>query len=116
MDMAFEEAEKAASNGEIPVGCVIVDPDGNILAKSHNMTEELSNPMAHAEILALDNAIKTFGNKYLTNCSMYVTLEPCAMCAQALSYARIQKVYFGAEDEKFGAIEHGCKLFSNNKS
>lgn len=114
MQIALKEAEKAFNKNEVPVGAVIVDKGGNIIAKSHNLCEKYQNPTKHAEMLAIDKATKKLG-KSLKNCSIFVTLEPCAMCAQAISYARISNIYYAAGDSKFGAIESNNSIF-NNKS
>lgn len=112
MDAAFIEAEKAAARGEVPVGAVIVDPaTGAILAAAGNRTEELSDPTAHAEVLAIRAAGAALGSPRLPGLDLYVTLEPCAMCAAAISFARLRRVYFGAYDPKGGAIDHGPRFF-----
>lgn len=112
MDVAFIEAEKAAARGEVPVGAVIVDPaTGAILAAAGNRTEELSDPTAHAEMLAIRTAGAALGSPRLPGLDLYVTLEPCAMCAAAISFARLRRVYFGAYDPKGGAIDHGPRFF-----
>mgnify|MGYP000332951042 FL=1 len=113
MEMALLEAERAFERGEVPVGCVIVDPqNGAVLARAGNRTEELDDPTAHAELLAIRHAAKQAGAARLTGCDLYVTLEPCAMCATAISFARIRRVYFGAYDPKMGGVEHGPAMFS----
>ena len=113
MERALLEARKAASRGEVPVGCLIVDGNtGEVLAKTANRTEELGDPTAHAEMLALSRATGSAGAKRLTECNLYVTLEPCPMCAQAISFARIRRLYFGAYDPKGGGVEHGPRIFS----
>jgi len=112
MEMALLEAESASERGEVPVGCVIVDPQsGAVLARAGNRTEELDDPTAHAELLAIRHAAKQAGSARLTGCDLYVTLEPCAMCATAISFARIRRVYFGAYDPKMGGVEHGPAMF-----
>ncbi|CCQ74881.1 putative cytidine and deoxycytidylate deaminase [Magnetospira sp. QH-2] len=112
MERAFLEAEKAASRGEVPVGAVIVDGEsGNILAAEGNRTEERNDPTAHAELLAIRAAAATRGEPRLPDCDLYVTLEPCAMCATAISFARIRRLYFAAYDPKGGGVEHGPRLF-----
>ncbi len=112
MDAAFIEAEKAAARGEVPVGAVIVDPvTGAILAAAGNRTEELSDPTAHAEVLAIRAAGAARASPRLPGLDLYVTLEPCAMCAAAISFARLRRVYFGAYDPKGGAIDHGPRFF-----
>ena len=113
MAAALAEAERAAARGEVPVGAVLVDPEsGAIMAAAGNRTEEMSDPTAHAEMLALREAAATLGAPRLQGLDLYVTLEPCAMCAAAISFARIRRLYFGAYDEKGGAVEHGPRFFS----
>lgn len=112
MSLALAEARAAAARGEVPIGCVITDSSGAIMAKAGNRTIELKDPTAHAELLAIREAAAKLGSERLMACDLHVTLEPCAMCAAAISFARIRRVYFGAEDEKMGAIEHGPRLFS----
>ena len=109
---AFAEAEKAAGLGEVPVGAVIVDKLGNILAVAGNRTLADHDPTAHAEMIAIRAAAAKLGSERLVDCDLYVTLEPCAMCAGAISFARIRRVYFAASDEKMGAIEHGPVFFA----
>lgn len=112
MAMALREAESAASRGEVPVGAVIVDPDGGeILARAGNRVEALNDPTAHAEILAIRKAAVAAGAPRLDRFDLYVTLEPCAMCAAAIAHARIRRLYFGAYDPKGGGVEHGPKFF-----
>lgn len=111
MDVAFAEAAEAADRGEVPVGAVVVDADGRELARAGNRTIELNDPTAHAEILAIRTACSKVGSDRLRDCDLYVTLEPCAMCATAISFARIRKLYFGARDEKMGGVEHGPRIF-----
>lgn len=112
MRAAFTEAEEAAARGEVPVGAVITAADGAILARAGNRTLELKDPTAHAELLAIRAATQTHGSERLTNCDLYVTLEPCAMCAAAISFARIRRLYFAASDEKMGAVENGPRFFT----
>ena len=112
MAIAIAEAEAAAKRGEVPVGASIVSPSGEILARAGNRTLELKDPTAHAEMLVLRQAATRLGSERLTDCDLYVTLEPCAMCAGAISHARIRRVYFGADDPKMGAIEHGPRFFT----
>lgn len=109
---ALAEAEAAAGRGEVPVGAVIVAADGRRLASAGNRTRELSDPTAHAEMLAIRAACAALGSERLSDCDLYVTLEPCAMCAAAISFARIRRLYFGASDPKGGAVENGPRLFS----
>ena len=113
MALALREAEHAAARGEVPVGAVIVDPaSGEILARAGNRVEALNDPTAHAEMLAIRKAAAAAGAPRLEGCDMYVTLEPCAMCAAAMSFARIRRLYFGAADPKGGAVEHGVRFFA----
>ncbi len=112
MVQAFEQAEAAAKRGEVPVGAVIVDALGNIIAKAANQTLELKDPTAHAEMLAIRAAAQALNSERLIDCDLYVTLEPCAMCAAAISFARIRRIYFAAGDAKMGAIENGPRFFT----
>ena len=112
MTLAFAEAEAAAKRGEVPVGAVIVNRDGQIIASAGNRTVEWKDPTAHAEILAIRAAASTLTSERLTGCDLYVTLEPCAMCAAAASFGRIRRLYYAAADEKMGAVEHGPRFFS----
>lgn len=112
MDLAFAEADAAATRGEVPVGAVIVDPvSGEIVARAGNRTEELCDPTAHAEILAIRAAAQALRSPRLPGLDLYVTLEPCALCAAAISFARLRRVYFGAYDPKGGGVEHGPRFF-----
>ena len=111
MGLALVEAETAAASGEVPVGAVLVDAKGHVLAKAGNRVEALSDPTAHAEILVLREAARVLGSPRLVDCDLYVTLEPCAMCAAAISHSRIRRLYFGAYDPKMGGVEHGPKFF-----
>ena len=114
MDLALGEARAASGRGEVPVGAVIVDSDtGKIIASAGNRTEEDNDPTAHAEILAIRNATSTQGQTRLENFDLYVTLEPCAMCAAAISLARVRRLYFAAYDPKSGGVEHGAKVFEH---
>lgn len=112
MEIALKEAEEAAFRGEVPVGAVLVGPSGEVLAKAGNRTEELADPTAHAEVLAIRQAAAMRRSPRLSDCDLYVTLEPCAMCAAAISFARLRRVIFGAYDPKGGAVEHGPRFFS----
>ena len=105
MELAIEQALRAAANEEIPVGAVIIC-DGEVVAEAHNKDIELNDPTAHAEMLAIRQACEKLGQQRLTNCDMYVTLEPCPMCCAATSFARIRRLYYGASDPKSGGIEH----------
>lgn len=109
---ALAEAEAAAARGEVPVGAVIVDGEGAIIAAAGNRTLELKDPTAHAEMLAIREAAAKLGSERLTGCTLHVSLEPCAMCAAAISFARLRRVYFAAGDAKMGAVEHGPRFFS----
>ena len=112
MDRALAEAERARELGEVPIGAVIVSGDGEVLASAGNRTLALLDPTAHAELLAIREACAKLGSERLTDCDLYVTLEPCAMCAAAISFARIRRLYFGAADPKGGAVEHGPRFFT----
>ncbi len=115
MDMALAEAQKAYDAGEVPVGCVIVERDSSqVLAVAHNLMQKEKNPNMHAEILAINLACKKIDNKNLSNCDIYVTLEPCTMCASAISNARLDRLYYGASDLKQGAVENGVRFYTNN--
>jgi tRNA(Arg) A34 adenosine deaminase TadA len=111
MAVAFAEAEAAAARGEVPVGAVLVDKEGRVLAASGNRVETDHDPTAHAEMMVLRAAAARLGIKQLAECDLYVTLEPCAMCAAAIGLARLRRLYFGAYDPKGGAVEHGPRLF-----
>jgi tRNA(Arg) A34 adenosine deaminase TadA len=112
MRAAFAEAEAAAGRGEVPVGAVVADASGNVIARAGNRTLELKDPTAHAEMLVIREAARILGNERLTGCDLHVTLEPCAMCAGAISLARIRRLYFAAGDQKMGAVEHGARFFA----
>lgn len=112
MDLALAEAEAAAARGEVPVGAVIIGPDGTIIARAGNRTLELKDPTAHAEILAIREACRIVGSERLIGCDLHVTLEPCPMCAGAISFARLRRLYYGAADEKGGGVDHGPRIFS----
>ena len=114
MNKALEEAVKALEYDEIPIGAIIIDSyTGNIISRAHNLVYTNNDPTAHAEILVLKKAAQILKTPYLDKCDLYVTIEPCAMCAQAISWSRIRRVYFGAEDVKSGAIENGVCLYGN---
>ena len=116
MEEALELARLAKKNGEVPIGAVIMDEkNGQIIAKAYNQVEKKKDPIAHAEILAITSASNYIGGKYLENCSIYVTLEPCQMCAGALYWSRISKIYFGADDPKRGFKKLGTKLHPKTK-
>ena len=112
MQAALAEAEAAAMRGEVPVGAVVVGSDGTVLARAGNRTRELSDPTAHAEVLAIREACRIRGSERLDEADLYVTLEPCPMCAAAISFARIRRLYYGAADPKGGGVEHGPRIFS----
>ena len=112
MERAFEEARAAAARGEVPVGAAILR-DGAIIASAGNRTLEWKDPTAHAEIVAIREAARLIGSERLIGCDLYVTLEPCAMCAGAISFSRIRRLYYGAADEKGGAVDHGTRFFAS---
>ncbi len=111
MGIALEEAHAASARGEVPVGAVIVR-NGEIVARDGNRTRELNDPTAHAEILAIRTACTALDDERLSGCDLYVTLEPCTMCAAAISFARIRRLYYGAADEKGGGVENGARFFT----
>ncbi len=113
MKLALEQAHAAADRGEVPVGAVIIGPDGQVVAADGNRTRELNDPTAHAEILVLRAACAAAGSERLPDHDLYVTLEPCAMCAAALAAARIRRIYYGASDPKSGGVAHGARVFSH---
>jgi len=112
MQLALEEARAAGARGEVPVGCVIVR-EGEVVARSGNRTISDRDPTAHAELLAIRQAAAALGSERLAGCDLYVTLEPCAMCAAAMAFARIRRLYFGAGDPKGGAVENGVRFFAS---
>lgn len=112
--MALVEARRGAAAGEVPIGCVVWR-DGAPLAAAHNAPRETHDPTAHAEILAIRAAARALGNERLDGCELWVTLEPCAMCAGAIAHARIAKVYYAAADPKGGAVEHGARVFEQEQ-
>lgn len=112
IDLALEEAAAAADSGEVPVGAVLVDgATGEVLARDHNRVEQHHDPTAHAELLVIQSAARRLARKRLERADLYVTLEPCAMCAAAIAHARLRRLYFGAYDPKGGAVDHGPRLF-----
>ncbi|SMH37344.1 nucleoside deaminase [Maritimibacter sp. HL-12] len=113
MQAALAEARAAALRGEVPVGAVLVSPEGAVVARAGNRTRELSDPTAHAEILAIRAACAALGTERLTGHDLYVTLEPCPMCAAAISFARIRRLYYGAADPKSGGTAHGARVFAH---
>ena len=114
MNQAFLLAKKALSHDDVPIGAVIVK-DGKIIARGENRVQKSKNPTLHAEIVAINKACKKLNAKFLDDCDLYVTLEPCAMCAVAISYARIKNIYFAARDEKGGGVLHNAKIFDTDK-
>lgn len=113
MDIALDEARAAAARGEVPCGAVIIAPNGDIVARAGNRTRELNDPTAHAEILAIRAACATIGSERLTDHDLYVTLEPCPMCAMAISAARLKRLYFAASDPKSGGLNQGPRIFTH---
>jgi tRNA(adenine34) deaminase len=111
MDSALEQARAAGAAGEVPIGCVIVR-DGQVIAQAGNRTLIDRDPTAHAELLAIRQAARALGSERLTDCDLYVTLEPCTMCAGAISFARIRRLYYGAADPKGGAVDSGVRFFA----
>jgi tRNA(Arg) A34 adenosine deaminase TadA len=111
MALALEEAGLAARRGEVPVGAVIVAPDGRLLARTGNRTRELTDPTAHAEVVAIREACRLLRSERLVDCDIYVTLEPCPMCATAISFARLRRLYYGASDPKGGGVESGPLIY-----
>lgn len=116
MDQALNEARAAAQRGEVPVGAVLIGPDGTVLAKAGNRTRELNDPTAHAEILVIRAACKLLESERLPGCDLYVTLEPCPMCASAISQTRIARLYYGASDPKSGGVAQGPRVFDHPQS
>ena len=113
MQIALEEAKEAGSRGEIPVGAAVVSSKGVLISRSGNQTRALADPSAHAEILAIREACKILNSERIPDCDLYVTLEPCAMCAGLISNSRIRRLYFGAVDSKSGAVLHGPRVFEH---
>jgi tRNA(Arg) A34 adenosine deaminase TadA len=116
MDIALEEARAAGARGEVPVGAVIVAPGGEVVARAGNRTRELCDPSGHAEVLAIRAACKAAGSERLPGHDLYVTLEPCPMCASLISQARIARVYYGAADPKSGGVAQGPRIFAHPQS
>lgn len=112
MRLALEEAKAAETRDEVPIGAIIIDKDGNVMAKAGNRTREMHDPCAHAEILAIRQACQNTGTQRIPNTTLYVTLEPCAMCAAAISFARISHIVIGAIDQKGGGIFHGGQFYT----
>ena len=116
MELAIIEAIKAREKQEVPVGAIIVDKNGKVIAKAHNLVETRNDATSHAEKLVIEKALKITGNRYLNNYDIWVTLEPCIMCASIIKQTRIRRLYYGAEDKKGGAINNGVRIFSNYRS
>ena len=116
MNVALEEAAKAFERGEVPIGAVIVENFGNIVARAGNETRARLDPSAHAEVLAIREACTVLKTERLMNCDMYVTLEPCAMCAALIANARIRRIYFAASDPKSGGIQQGARIFDRKQT
>ncbi len=114
MAAALDQAELAALRGEVPIGAVVISSKGIVIAAAGNEIEASNDPTAHAEILVLRRAAASLGRSRLVDCDLYVTLEPCPMCAQAIAFARIRRLYFGAEDPKGGGVEHGPRIFASS--
>ncbi|MDX6750306.1 nucleoside deaminase [Geminicoccaceae bacterium 1502E] len=114
MRQALAEARAAAARGEVPVGAVLVDAGGTVLAAAGNRVEERADPTAHAEILVLREAARQIGSPRLVDCDLYVSLEPCPMCAYAIAMARIRRLYYGAADPKAGGVDHGPRIFASS--
>lgn len=113
MDAALHEAKAAGDRGEVPVGAVIVHPKRGVLAAAGNRTRELNDPTAHAEVLAIRSACALIGSERLIGCDLYVTLEPCVICAGSIAAARIARLYYGASDPKSGGVDHGARVFTH---
>jgi len=112
----MKEAFKARKKNEVPVGAIIVGGCGSVIAKAHNLVETRNDPTCHAEKLVIEKALKITGQRFLNNCDIWVTLEPCLMCAGLIKQTRIRRLYYGAEDKKGGAIQNGVSVFSDNKT
>ena len=116
MSLAIKEAIKAKNKKEVPVGAIIVSENGTVIASSHNLVETMNDPTCHAEKLVIEKALKITGQRFLNNCDIWVTLEPCVMCAGLIKQTRIRRLYYGVEDKKGGAIDNGARVFSDNKT
>ena len=116
MELALNEAVKADKKNEVPVGAIIVNKNGEIIAKAHNLVETNNNSTCHAEKLVIEKALKVIGSRFLDDCDIWVTLEPCVMCAGLIKQTRIRRLYYGAEDKKGGAVDNGVRVFSNNNA
>ena len=115
MQLALKEAVKAEKKNEVPVGAIIVNHSGKIIAKAHNMVEFRNNSTCHAEKIVIEKALKITGHRFLQDCDLWVTLEPCAMCAGMIKQTRIKRLYYGAEDKKGGAVDNGPRVLSSNQ-
>jgi len=116
MELALIEAIKADKKNEVPVGAIIVNNNGEIIAKAHNLVAKNNNSTCHAEKLVIEKALKIIGSRFLDDCDIWVTLEPCVMCAGLIKQTRIRRLYYGAEDKKGGAVDNGVRVFLNNKA
>jgi len=116
MHDALDEAKAAGARGEVPVGAVVVSADGAVIGRGGNETRALNDPSAHAEILAIRRACSVLGSERLIGCSLWVTLEPCPMCAAAIGFARIERLYFGASDPKSGGVDHGPRIYQSSSA
>ena len=116
MSLAIKEAIKAKNKDEVPVGAIIVGGCGNVIAKAHNLVESRNDPTCHAEKVVIEKALEITGQRFLNDCDIWVTLEPCIMCAGLIKQTRIRRLYYGAEDKKGGAVENGVRVFSDNKT
>ena len=116
MELALIEAIKADKKNEVPVGAIIVNKNGEIIAKAHNLVETNNNSTCHAEKLVIEKALEIIGSRFLDDCDIWVTLEPCIMCAGLIKQTRIRRLYYGAEDKKGGAVDNGVRVFSNNEA
>ena len=114
MQLAIEEAKRASSKGEVPVGAVIVSAEGKVISAAHNLVETNQDGTAHAELLAIKEACSKLEKKWLSDCDLYVTLEPCAQCAGAIANVRLRRLFFGAFDPKSGGVDHGAAVFSHD--
>lgn len=113
MVAAFAAARAAAARGEVPIGAVVIDPGGTVLAAAGNRTRELNDPTAHAELLVIRDACAALASERLIDCDLYVTLEPCPMCAAAIGFARLRRLYYAAPDPKGGGVDHGPRVYAH---
>ena len=116
MSLAIKEAIKAKNKNEVPVGALIVSSNGSVIAKAHNLVEKMNDPTCHAEKLVIEKALKITGQRFLNDFDIWVTLEPCVMCAGLIKQTRIRRLFYGVEDKKGGAIDNGVRVFSDNKT